>query len=253
MSPQVLADTCTPPDALRGGLEAVEPRPSTGSNSKRTRDGAQRSRATTQLTKGLDAARSPSPGTSNRGPEPRRPPRSAASCTRGLIPEPRKRPRSSYNASTPRNRTSAGNRTSPTGADGTEWRSSTGSTTTPATCSALQPPPVTGDVVTSSFVDIAEEHGLRLDLTDNGRVYTARFGGGRTPSSTCWPLGVTQKNGHPGHPQTRARSSASTRPSNAGSPTTARTTLSELQPSSTPSAPLQPRRPTASSPATATA
>ncbi|MFX3758319.1 integrase core domain-containing protein, partial [Streptococcus suis] len=46
----------------------------------------------------------------------------------------------------------------------------------------------------------------RLDLTDNGRVYTARFGGGRNAFEHLLPaLGVTQKNGSPGHPQTQGK------------------------------------------------
>jgi transposase InsO family protein len=43
-------------------------------------------------------------------------------------------------------------------------------------------------------------------LTDNGRVYTARFGGGRNAFEYLLPLlGVRQKNGSPGHPQTQGK------------------------------------------------
>jgi transposase InsO family protein len=43
-------------------------------------------------------------------------------------------------------------------------------------------------------------------LTDNGRVYTARFGGRRNAFEYLLPiLGVQQKNGSPGHPQTQGK------------------------------------------------
>jgi Integrase core domain len=43
-------------------------------------------------------------------------------------------------------------------------------------------------------------------LTDNGRVYTARFGGGRNAFEYLLPiLAVRQKNGSPGHPQTQGK------------------------------------------------
>ena len=45
-----------------------------------------------------------------------------------------------------------------------------------------------------------------LTPTDNGRVYTARFGGGRNAFEYLLPLlGVRQKNGSPGHPQTQGK------------------------------------------------
>jgi hypothetical protein len=41
---------------------------------------------------------------------------------------------------------------------------------------------------------------------DNGRVYTARFGGGRNAFEYLLPLlGVQQKNGSPAHPQTQGK------------------------------------------------
>src|SRR3712207_7952715 len=47
---------------------------------------------------------------------------------------------------------------------------------------------------------------LFRSLTDNGRVYTARFGGGRNAFEYLLPiLGVRQKNGSPGHPQTQGK------------------------------------------------
>jgi transposase InsO family protein len=45
-------------------------------------------------------------------------------------------------------------------------------------CTAHQP--VTGEVVVSTFLDTIADYGTPAStLTDNGRVYTARFGGGR--------------------------------------------------------------------------
>jgi hypothetical protein len=43
-------------------------------------------------------------------------------------------------------------------------------------------------------------------LTDNGSVYTSRFTGGRNGFEYLLAdLGITQKNGHPGHPQTQGK------------------------------------------------
>jgi transposase InsO family protein len=67
--------------------------------------------------------------------------------------------------------------------------------------------PVTGDDVVATFLATAEAHGVPAStLTDNGRVYTARFGGGRNVFEYLLPiLGVRQKNGSPGHPQTQGK------------------------------------------------
>jgi transposase InsO family protein len=67
--------------------------------------------------------------------------------------------------------------------------------------------PVTGDIVTASFLTTADQHGYPAStLTDNGRVYTARFGAGRNSFEYLLALlGITQKNGHPGHPQTQGK------------------------------------------------
>jgi len=72
-------------------------------------------------------------------------------------------------------------------------------------CSAHQP--VTGDDVVSTFLAVVDDHGIPAStLTDNGRVYTARFGGGRNAFEYLLPiLGVRQKNGSPGHPQTQGK------------------------------------------------
>jgi len=73
--------------------------------------------------------------------------------------------------------------------------------------SATAHQPVTGDVVVATFLDVIDVYGTPTStLTDNGRVYTARFGGGRNAFEYLLPiLGVTQKNGHPGHPQTQGK------------------------------------------------
>ncbi len=67
--------------------------------------------------------------------------------------------------------------------------------------------PVSGDDVISMFLATADEHGIPAStLTDNGRIYTARFGGGRNGFEYLLPLlGVRQKNGSPGHPQTQGK------------------------------------------------
>jgi transposase InsO family protein len=73
--------------------------------------------------------------------------------------------------------------------------------------SATAHQPVTGDVVVATFLDTIDLFGTPAStLTDNGRVYTARFGGGRNAFEYLLPmLGVQQKNGHPGHPQTQGK------------------------------------------------
>jgi transposase InsO family protein len=72
-------------------------------------------------------------------------------------------------------------------------------------CTAHQP--VTGDDVVATFLAVIDDHGSpQSTLTDNGRVYTARFGGGRNAFEYLLPiLGIRQKNGSPGHPQTQGK------------------------------------------------
>jgi transposase InsO family protein len=67
--------------------------------------------------------------------------------------------------------------------------------------------PVSGDDVVRTFLAVIDQHGAPAStLTDNGRVYTARFGGGRNAFEYLLPLlGVRQKNGSPGHPQTQGK------------------------------------------------
>jgi len=72
-------------------------------------------------------------------------------------------------------------------------------------CTAHEP--VTGDDVVAVFLDAVGQHGPPAStLTDNGSVYTSRFTGGRNAFEHVLPLlGVQQKNGAPGHPQTQGK------------------------------------------------
>jgi transposase InsO family protein len=129
----------------------------------------------------------------------------------GLVaPEPRKRPRSSYI------RFAASQPNECWQSDFTHWRLTDGTdieilnwlddhSRLLLACTAHTP--VTGDIVVESFLAAADEHGLPAStLTDNGRVYTARFGGGRNAFEYLIAvLGITQKNGHPHHPQTQGK------------------------------------------------
>lgn len=129
----------------------------------------------------------------------------------GLVtPEPRKRPRSSYlrfQATQPNETWQS---------DFTHWRLADGTdieilnwlddhSRYLLACTAHRP--VTGDDVVATFLNSTEQHGVPAStLTDNGRVYTARFGGGRNAFEYLLPLlGVTQKNGSPNHPQTQGK------------------------------------------------
>jgi len=76
---------------------------------------------------------------------------------------------------------------------------------------------VTGPIVVAEFRAAAGQHGIPAStLTDNGMVFTTRLSGGRGGRNAfeheLRRLGITQKNGKPSHPQTRARSNASSRP-----------------------------------------
>jgi transposase InsO family protein len=127
-----------------------------------------------------------------------------------VVPEPRKRPRSSYR------RFAAAQPNECWQSDFTHWRLADGTDVEILNwlddharyllgCTAHAP--VTGDIVTANFLTVAEEHGFPAStLTDNGRVYTARFGGGKNAFEYLLALlGITQKNGHPGHPQTQGK------------------------------------------------
>ena len=69
----------------------------------------------------------------------------------------------------------------------------------------ISPSPATTSWPRSSAVATSTARRPRT-LTDNGRVYTARFSGGRNAFEYLLPLlGVRQKNGSPGHPQTQGK------------------------------------------------
>lgn len=71
-------------------------------------------------------------------------------------------------------------------------------------------PVVTAPIVTAEFTAAAHEHGLPAScLTDNGLIFTTRFaagsGGPNHFEHVLARHGITQKNGHPGHPQTQGK------------------------------------------------
>src|SRR5437763_2872565 len=124
-----------------------------------------------------------------------------------IVPEPRKRPRSSYTSfqmAQPNEMWQS---------DFIHWRLADGTDVEILnwlddhsryllSCTAHQP--VTGDAIVTEFLAAVAEHGPPAStLTDNGSVYTSRFTGGRNAFEYVLPLlGVRQKNGSPGHPQT---------------------------------------------------
>jgi transposase InsO family protein len=66
---------------------------------------------------------------------------------------------------------------------------------------------VTGAAVIDTFTATITRYGPPAStLTDNGLVYTARLRGGRNALEYLLAeLGIQQKNGHPGHPQTQGK------------------------------------------------
>jgi transposase InsO family protein len=200
-----------------GGLDAVEPRSRRpASNSAATPDAVRQQivELRLQLTKdGLDAG--PVTIAWHLEQQGHRPP-STSTIRRVLhaaglvVPEPRKRPRSSYH------RFVAAQPNECWQSDFTHWRLADGSDVEILNwlddhsryllgCTAHTP--VTGDTVTREFLATADNYGLPAStLTDNGRVYTARFVGGKNAFEYLIAvLGITQKNGHPGHPQTQGK------------------------------------------------
>lgn len=129
----------------------------------------------------------------------------------GLItPAPRKRPRSSYV------RFEAAQPNELWQSDFTHWRLADGTEVEIINwlddhsryllgCQALGR--VTGDDAVSTFLAAVEEFGApTATLTDNAAVYTARFTGGKNGFEyVLAQLGVRQKNGTPGHPQTQGK------------------------------------------------
>jgi transposase InsO family protein len=127
-----------------------------------------------------------------------------------IVPAPRKRPRSSYTSfqmPQPNEMWQS---------DFIHWRLADGTEVEVLnwlddhsryllSCSVHQP--VTGDEVVAVFLGLIEHYGPPAStLTDNGSVYTSRFTGGRNAFEYVLPLlGVCQKNGSPGHPQTQGK------------------------------------------------
>jgi transposase InsO family protein len=127
-----------------------------------------------------------------------------------VVPEPHKRPRSSwirFEAAAPNGAWQS---------DFTHWRLADGSGV--EICSWLDDHSryllgctvfrrVSGDDVVATFTAAGDEHGWpAATLTDNGTVYTARLVGGRNGLEHLLAyLGVRQKNGSPGHPQTQGK------------------------------------------------
>jgi transposase InsO family protein len=69
---------------------------------------------------------------------------------------------------------------------------------------------VTGPIVLATFRETVTAHGIPAStLTDNGMVFTTRFAGGKGGRNhlehELRELHVTQKNGHPNHPQTQGK------------------------------------------------
>jgi transposase InsO family protein len=129
----------------------------------------------------------------------------------GLINrQPHKRPRSSYQ------RFTAAQPNQCWQSDFTHWRLADGTDVENLNwlddhsryllyCTAFRA--VGGEDVVTSFTDTVTRHGLPAStLTDNGSVYTSRFTHGHNAFELLLhTLGVTQKNGKPGHPQTKGK------------------------------------------------
>ncbi len=127
-----------------------------------------------------------------------------------IVPEPRKRPRSSwirFEAAAPNEVWQA---------DFTHWRLADGSEVEILNwlddhsrylvgCTAFGR--VSGDDVVATFSAAGDTHGWpTATLTDNGSVFTSRFTGGRNNFEYLLAyLGIRQKNGAPGHPQTQGK------------------------------------------------
>jgi len=127
-----------------------------------------------------------------------------------VVPEPRKRPRSSWR------RFAAAAPNELWQSDFTHWRLADGSEV--EICSWLDDHSryllactvfrrVGGDDVVATFTAAGDAHGWpAATLTDNGAVYTSRFTGGRNSFEYLLAyLGIRQKNGAPGHPQTQGK------------------------------------------------
>ncbi|MCF8550239.1 MAG: IS481 family transposase [Pontimonas sp.] len=127
-----------------------------------------------------------------------------------VIPEPRKRPKSSYI------RFEADQPNETWQSDFTHWRLADGTEVeiinwlddhSRYLLSLHAHPRITGEIVIDTFSHNIDHYGLPAStLTDNGSVYTSRFTGGRNGFEYLLAaLGVRQKNGSPGHPQTQGK------------------------------------------------
>ena len=128
-----------------------------------------------------------------------------------ITPEPRKRPRSSYL------RFEAAQPNECWQSDFTHWQPrrrhrrrdpQLARRPLPLPPRLHRPPPVTGDLVTSTFLTAQRRTTAcppRPSPTTAASTPPASPAA-RTPSSTSWPpYGIQQKNGHPGHPQTQGK------------------------------------------------
>ena len=127
-----------------------------------------------------------------------------------VVPEPRKRPRSSWH------RFEADAPVEVWQSDVTHWHLADG--TEVEVCSWLDDHSryllgataferVDGDDVVATFCAAGEAYGWpAATLTDNGAIYTSRFTGGHNAFEYLLAyLGIRQKNGAPGHPQTQGK------------------------------------------------
>jgi transposase InsO family protein len=200
-----------------GGLDAVEPRSRRPRSNPAATDPGVRERIVHHRVRltgaGLDAG--PATIAWHLEQEGHRPP-STSTIRRllhaaGLItPEPRKRPKSSYS------RFEADFPNECWQSDFTHWRLRDGTDVeilnwlddhSRFLISCTAHTPVTGDTVVTTFLTATDTYGAPAStLTDNGRVYTARFGGGRNAFEHLLTiLGIQQKNGAPNHPQTQGK------------------------------------------------
>ena len=130
-----------------------------------------------------------------------------------VAPEPRKRPKSSLR------RFEAAQPNETWQSDFTHWHLADGTDVevidflddhSRALLHLTAHPRVTGPTVVEAFLNTAQEYGFPAStLTDNGMVYTTRLSGGKGGRNAfetlIADLGITQKNGSPGHPQTQGK------------------------------------------------
>ena len=200
-----------------GGLEALEPRSRAPKTNPRALSQEMRSRICALrnelLTQGLDAGASSIAWhlAKDHGRSPALSTIWRILRSAGLVsPEPKKRPKAyitRFEAVQPNETWQS---------DFTHWRLANGSDVEIInwlddhsryllSCSAHSV--ITGSIVIDSFTRCQSEYGTPFStLTDNGNVYTARFMKGKNGFEYLLSdLGVIQKNGSPGHPQTQGK------------------------------------------------